>query len=186
MHERERRVVADRADVAEMVGQPLELGHQRAQQHRARRHRNLLRGLDGLRERQCIGNRAVAGHPAGQPRGLLDGASRHQPFDPLMGVAEPLLEANHGLAAGGEAEMSGFDDAGMHGADRNLVQAVTFGRKERIRRWIRCRIETLAQRCLHLPATMIEPGAAVRRRGGHESEQVVDGALRSKRRAMAG
>ena len=31
MHEREGGVVADGADVAEMIGEPLELGHQRAQ-----------------------------------------------------------------------------------------------------------------------------------------------------------
>ena len=30
-HQREGRVVADGADIAEMVGQPLQLGHQRAQ-----------------------------------------------------------------------------------------------------------------------------------------------------------
>ena len=31
VHQRERGVVADRADVAEMVGEPLQFGHQRAQ-----------------------------------------------------------------------------------------------------------------------------------------------------------
>ena len=31
VHQRERGVVADRADIAEMIGEPLELGHQRAQ-----------------------------------------------------------------------------------------------------------------------------------------------------------
>ena len=37
MHERKRRVVADGADIAEMIGQPFELRHQRPQIARARR-----------------------------------------------------------------------------------------------------------------------------------------------------
>jgi hypothetical protein len=46
-------------------------------------------------------------------------------------VAEPLLEPDHRLAVGGEAEMAGLDDAGMDRADRNLVQASpSAGRKE--------------------------------------------------------
>ena len=36
VHEREGGIVADRADVAEVVGDALELGHQRAQPDRAR------------------------------------------------------------------------------------------------------------------------------------------------------
>ena len=66
MHQRERGVVADGADVAEMIGEPLELGHQRAQIDGARRHLHLQRGLDGLREGKRIGDRAVAGGAAGE------------------------------------------------------------------------------------------------------------------------
>ena len=50
VHEREGGVVADRADVAEMIGEAFEFGHQRAQPHRARRHLDTQGGLDGARE----------------------------------------------------------------------------------------------------------------------------------------
>ncbi|MCY1230220.1 hypothetical protein D9M72_426260 [compost metagenome] len=46
MHEGEGGVVADRADVAEMVGEPFELGHERAQPDGARRDVELSRSLD--------------------------------------------------------------------------------------------------------------------------------------------
>ena len=54
----------------------------------------------------------------------------HQRLDALMHVAEPLFEPHHGLAIGGEAEMSRLDDAGMHRADRDLVQAFAFRRQK--------------------------------------------------------
>ena len=53
-----------------------------------------------------------------------------QPVDALVHVAEPLLQPRHGLAVGGEAEMAGLDDAGMHRPDRNLVQALALDRQE--------------------------------------------------------
>ena len=51
MHERKRGVVADRADVAEVIGQPLELSHQRPQMACPRRRFDGERRLDGVGER---------------------------------------------------------------------------------------------------------------------------------------
>ena len=68
VNDRERGVVADRADVAEMVGEPLELRHQRAQIVRPPRHVDVERGFDGAGEGQRIGDRAVAGGAAREPR----------------------------------------------------------------------------------------------------------------------
>ena len=134
MHERERCVVADGADVAEMVGQPLQLRHQRAQIGRARRHFDLQGGFGGQREGIGIGDRAVAGAAAGKLGGAFEGSARHQALDALVHIAEALLQAHHVLAIGGEAEVARLDDAGMHGTDRDLVQALAFHRQERIRR----------------------------------------------------
>ena len=58
----------------------------------------------------------------------------HQPVDPLVDIAEALLQPDDGLARRGEAEMARLDDAGMHRADRDLMEALAFGRQERIRR----------------------------------------------------
>ena len=65
---------------------------------------------------------------------LLERGALHQRLDALVHVAEPLLQPHHGFAVGGEAEMAGLDDAGMHRADRNLVQALAFDRQERVGR----------------------------------------------------
>ena len=132
VHDGKRGIVADRSDVAEVIGQPFELGHQRAQKLRARCRFGVERGLDRVRKRQRIGDGAVAGGAAGEPRGVVEVRTRHQRLDAFMHVAQPLLEPHDGLAVGGEAEMSGLDDAGMHRADRDLVQVLALGRQERV------------------------------------------------------
>ncbi len=65
MHQDERGVVADRADVAEVIGEPFELGHQGAQKNGARRNLHLSRSFDCIRKRKRVRDRAVAG---GAPR----------------------------------------------------------------------------------------------------------------------
>jgi hypothetical protein len=45
-------------------------------------------------------------------------------------VTQPLFQPDDGLAVGGEAEMTGLDDAGVDRPDRNLVQAFALGRQE--------------------------------------------------------
>ena len=54
----------------------------------------------------------------------------HQRLDALVHVAEALFEPHHGLAVGGEAEMSRLDDAGVHRPDRNLMQRFAFDGQE--------------------------------------------------------
>ena len=138
VHEREGGVVADGADIAEMIGQPLQLGHQRAQPDGARRRldcraRPRRRARRRGHRRPCCrrrcGRRACAARSSVAPC--------HQPLDALVDIAEPLLQPHHGLAIGGEAEMAGLDDAGMHRPDRDLVQALALGRQEGDRRGLR-------------------------------------------------
>ncbi len=85
-----------------------------------------------MREGDAVSDGAVAGGASGKSRRLLDGRAGHQRLDAFVHIAEPLFEPYHRLAAGGEAEMSRLDDAGMHRADRNLVQALAFDGKELI------------------------------------------------------
>ena len=68
VHEREGGVVADGADVAEVVGEALELGHQRAQPDRARRRLEAERRLDRAGEGDGVGDGAVARDAAGELR----------------------------------------------------------------------------------------------------------------------
>ena len=184
MHQRKRGVVADGADVAEMIGQPLQLGHQRAQIKRARRHLHLQRGFDGLREGKGIGDRAVAGGAAGELRRLVERGAGHQRFDALVHIAEPLLQPHDVFAIGGEAEMSRLDDAGMHRTDRDLMQAFAFRRQEGVGRGLAARA-ALAERMAHVPESEIEPAARVGRAVGVQAEQIADGAFEPDRRRMA-
>ena len=84
-------------------------------------------------------------------------------FDALVHVAEPLLQPHHSLAVGGEAEMARLDDAGMHRPDRNLVQALAFGRQEFVRRRLRRAGLLVAERMPHVPEAEIEPGPRIGR-----------------------
>ena len=81
LHDRERGVVADGADVAEVVRQPFELRHQRAQIGRAGWRRRRRRCLDALGKGDAIGHRAVARDPGRQPRG--DGKRRARISDSM-------------------------------------------------------------------------------------------------------
>lgn len=103
----ERRVVADRADVAEVICKPLKFGQQHPQPDRAIWHLQLQGGLGGFRKRIGIGDGAIARYTSGELRGALDAGTSHQPFDTLVGVSQPLFQPDHGFAAGGEPEMSG-------------------------------------------------------------------------------
>ena len=109
--------------------------------------------------------------------------ARHQRLDALVHVAEPLLQPHHVLAIGGEAEMPGLDDAGMHRPDRNLVQAFAFDRQERVRRG-RLRGLLFAERMAHIPKAEIEPGPRVRCAGRLQPEESTDGAFQPDRRRM--
>ena len=66
MHQREGGVVADGADIAEMIGKPLELGHQRAQPRARGGDVDPERRLGRAGKGKAIGDRAVAGDAAGE------------------------------------------------------------------------------------------------------------------------
>src|SRR5207253_994738 len=110
---REGRVVADRSDIAQVVCDPLELGHDAAQPHGARWRPEIERTLHRLHERPRAGDRAVAREPRRDARGWLEILTGHEPFDALVGVAETLFEAHYRLAARREAKVAGLDDSGM-------------------------------------------------------------------------
>ena len=131
--EREGGVVADGADVAEVVGEALQLAHQRAQVDRPGRHLEAERCLDGAGEGDGVGDGAVARYAAGELGGLVQRGAGEQAVDAFVHVAEPLFQPHHGLAVAGEAEMAGLDDAGVHGTDRDLVQRRADGREECVR-----------------------------------------------------
>jgi hypothetical protein len=113
-----------------MVGEPFEFGHQSAQPVSTRRRFEIKRGFDRPRKSNGISHSAVARHALGQAGCLLEFGTGHETLDAAMDIAQPLLEPDDGLAAGGEAEMARLDDSGMYRSDRDLVEAFAIGWQE--------------------------------------------------------
>ena len=170
-HDAERGIVADRAEVAEVIGDPFQFRHHAAQPDRARRRLDAECRFHGARERQCIGDGAVPRRAARETRRLIERRAMHQVLDALVHVAEALLEAHHRFAIGGEAEMARLDDACVHRADRDLMQAFALDGQERIGRRI---------------GTVVEPGTRVGQSVGDKTEQVAHGAFQTDRRRVHG
>ncbi len=184
MHQREGGVVADGADIAEVIGKPLEFGEQRTEPDRAIGHDEFQCGFGGLRKCVSIGDGAVARHPSGELDGSFKIGSNHEPLDALVGVSQPLLQPDHGLAACGKPEMSGLDDPRVHGTDRDLVHAVALHRQEAVGRRLRSRTDVISQRKSHIPIAVIEPGAGIGQALRRQPEQVVHRSFQPKRRRV--
>ena len=183
-HEREGGVVADGADVAEMIGDALQLGHDGPQGLGAGPHGATDSRFHGARKGQRVGDGAVPRDATGKAGGGLDRTARHEPFDASVHVAEPLLEADHGLAAGREAEMARLDDPGMHGTDRNLMQLGPFGGQEAVARFAPRRGRLGGQRMTLRPAAVIEPRPRIRASFRDEPREIGDRPFEADGRRM--
>ena len=145
-----------------MIGEAFEFCHQSAQPNGARWNLDVKRRLDGAGESKGIGDRAVARRTSGETCGAINGRATHQGLYALVGVTEPFFEPHHRLAAGGEAEMARFDNACVHRADGDLVQALAFGRKKFVRgRGLKCLCRP-SERMAQAPTAMVEPRHADR------------------------
>src|SRR5712692_4323859 len=142
--QREGGIVADSADIAEMVGDPLEFCEQGTQPYCAIGYDKFEGRFSRPRKRIGIGNGAVARYASGELDSPLEVSSVHEPLDALVGISQPLFQPDHGLPARGKPEMPRFDDAGMHGPDRNLMQALAFDRKEAVGCRPRHRVDAIA------------------------------------------
>ena len=91
-----------------------------------------------------------------------------------MHVAEPRFEPDDGFTARRETEMPGFDDAGMHRADRDPVQMLALDREKRVGRTAGGIALRIAERMAEPPAPVIQPGPCVGQADGLEPEQVLD------------
>ena len=162
MHDGEGSIIAYRADIAEMIGEPLELRHQCTQIVAAFGNLYRERRLDRLRESERIGDRTIAGKTRCKALSLGECRTSHERFDALVDVAQPLLEPHHRLTICREAEMSGLDDAGVHGPDGDLVQALPLDGQESVDRLLARCGRTRSERVYHVPAAEIEPGPRIR------------------------
>ncbi len=97
-----------------------------------------------------------------------------------MRVAEPGFEPDNGLAIRVEAEMPRLDDAGVNGADRDLVQAFAFGGQKCVR--LRLHVHRLrAEWMAHTPSAVIQPRPRIGRILGLKPEEIADRAFQTDR-----
>src|SRR5207247_2472202 len=130
--ERKRDVVAEVAEVAEVVGDALELEQDAAQRKRPGRRLSPGGAFDRHRVRPGVGDRGVAGHAAGELRPLFQRHLLEAFLDAFVLVAEPLLKPQDLFADDREAEVPWLDRARVDRTDRDLVHAFALDRDERI------------------------------------------------------
>src|SRR2546423_13835813 len=96
--EAKRDVVAEIAEIAQMVCEPLAFKRDRAQQCRARRNVEARRRFD----RHGVGpgerDRGIAADAAGELCAFLDAERLEALFNPLVLIAQPLFQAQYLLA----------------------------------------------------------------------------------------
>ncbi len=175
----ERHVAGERAEVAGVRGQPLELERERAQCVRARRDFTAAERLERLRVRESVADGRVA-------RQLLDLVHRarvrppdQRALEAAVLVAEHDLEVQHLLAVALEAEVAGLDDAGVHGPDGDLVHLIAFHAEERVVRADAERrvVQPVRARAVRrVAAQRLEPRVA----GGQDAELLHDLALEAR------
>src|SRR5260221_4620882 len=90
--ERESAVVAEVAQIAEVIGEALTLERQRAQPSGAHRDRQLRDRLHRLRVRPRVSHRAVAGDASGETISVEDSERLEALFDALVRIPQPLPE----------------------------------------------------------------------------------------------
>src|SRR6266536_96165 len=180
VHQREGGIVADGADVAEVIGQSLEFRHQRAQPHRAFRNLDPVRRFDRTGVGERVGNGAVAGNAAGEDRHPINGHSRHQPLDSLVRVTESRLETHDRFAVRGEPEMARLDDPRMDRTYRDLMQARPDCREEGITAGDFFRLGWRA-RAFAMPRSVIEPRARVGKSLRLQSPEVANRPFQAQR-----
>ena len=142
--EGEPGIVAKRAEIAEVIGDAFEFQRQRTQPGRARWHRDPRHAFECLAIGPGIGHARVTGHSCREAVSVEDRQFGEASLDALVHVAQALLEPQDLLAHHGEAEVTRFDDAGMHRADGNFMDAIALDPHERVivdrslrRRWHR-------------------------------------------------
>jgi len=125
-------VVAQRPDVGDVVVAAFQFQQHRPDAVRAVRDAQAAGVLDGTAEGQGVPDGGVPADAFGQLDRLPRVAAGEEFFDSFVDEPEPGLEVENGLADHGEPEVAGFDQAGMHRADRDLVHPGALHRPEGI------------------------------------------------------
>src|ERR1019366_5503194 len=84
-------------------------------------------------KRDGIRDSAVAGDSARELCCLFERRAPHKPLNALLSITEPPFQPHDRLAIGVETKMARLNDTGMHGTDRDLVEAFARGGHKLIR-----------------------------------------------------
>ena len=126
----EAHVARQRAQIADMVGNPFQLQGHAAEELPAGRHAGCAEGLHGA----AVGGRMSGGAVAGQGLGVMDrartGSAQHRPFHAAMLVAQGDFQMVDRLTMALEAEMAGLDNASVDRTDRDLMDLLARHVKE--------------------------------------------------------
>ena len=125
-------VVGDGAQVVDVVVQPLGLEQERADRPGSGIDLDAEGVLDGKDVGQGVAHGGVAADPLRQFDALRGRAPLEQLLDPAVQEPQPGLHLQDGLADHREPEVAGLDEARVDGSDRDLVDAVTLDRDERV------------------------------------------------------
>ncbi len=123
MGDAEAHVVAERAEVGHVVGDPLQLDHERPQEP------GVLGDLDrqGILDREAVGESVGGGGVArdalGEDDALGDLATFEEPLDAPVDEPQAGFHLEDRLADDEEAEVAGLDQPGMDRPDGDLVDA---------------------------------------------------------------
>ena len=119
-------VIAQRADVCDVVVHPFQL--EQYGPHLSIRHGNGCAAsvLDGLAERQGVPDRGVPADPFGQLDSLCGRPCLEELLDAAVHEPQAHLQVQDGLANDGEPEMARADHSRVHRANRDLVHPSAF------------------------------------------------------------
>ena len=184
MHQSKRSVVANCADIAEVVCDALQFRHQRAQPYSAAGDFDAERAFDRSGEGDRIGNRTVAGRPGRQSRRPIERSAGYQRLDALVRISQSFLKADDCLAGRVKTKMPRLYNASMHWADWNLMQPFSLGRQESVWRKGSVRWCSRAKRRDDRPSSMVQPRPRIRRADRLIAEQILYRALQADRRGV--
>jgi hypothetical protein len=178
-HQRKGGVIADGADVAEMIGEALNLSHETAQRMSAGGRFDPERRLNRAGERDAVGDCRIAADASSERRAAIEALAAHERVDPFVYIAEPLLEPHDRLAGGMKPEMAGFDDPSVDRAHRNLMQAVAISSEKGVGVWRAVMRDRPSHGMAHEPAAVIEPAPVVRRFVRNKTEEIAGRAFKA-------
>jgi hypothetical protein len=119
-----RSIAGERAQVADMIGEALELERDSTNCLAARRFVTACEGLDGAAECARMSDDGIAGNGLGDENRSAALRALEQPLDATVLIAKHYFQRKNLFAVRLESKMTGLDDTGVYGANSDLVHFI--------------------------------------------------------------